>query len=240
LPSFVIVPLPKTARSKENIKTTVNNFVVTKCKTSPKAGTVPGSFLETAEACFFYYAIEYEQEYETLEGFKKLEPLPIEKIPVVIFDNVVAVGHGKKEFEEKVLEFIEVNITPGFALQHVEFDERLLRGVIEKYPDVLQLDLTPISGRIDKISCIGRGITETDFWRDYGDQPLVHVKVRLSDLPEEANVGFRRNGILTIYNRNFSISQQIAALNAIISLILPCVRTAFQTKLRWEDDFQVD
>jgi hypothetical protein len=163
--------------------------------------------------------------------------LPIEKIPIVIFDNVIAIGHSKKEFEEKALEFIEVNITPGFTLQHIEFDEGLLRGVIEKYPEVLQLDLTPMSGRIDKISCIGRGVTETDFWRDYGDQPLVHVKVRLSDLPEEANVGFRWNGIVTIYNRNFSIPQQIATLNAITSLILPCVRTIFQTKLRWENDF---
>jgi hypothetical protein len=234
LPSFVIVPLPKTSRSKENIRSTINDFAVVKCKTSPKAGTMPESFLETAEACFFYYAIEYKLEYETLEGFKKVEPLPIEKIPVIVFDNVIAIGHSKKEFEEKVLKFIEVNITPGFALQRVEFDEELLREVIEKYSEVLQLDLTPMSGRIDKISCIGRGITETDFWRDYGDQPLVHVKVRLSDLPEEANVGFRRNGIVTIYNRNFSISQQIATLNAIISLILSCVRTAFQTKLRWE------
>jgi hypothetical protein len=193
---------------------------------------MPESFLEAAEACFFYYAIEYELEYETLEGLKKVEPLPIEKIPVVIFDNVIAIGHSKKEFEEKVLEFIEVNIAPGFALQHVEFDEGLLREVIEKYPEVLQLDLTPMSGRIDKISCIGRSITETDFWRDYGDQPLVHIKVRLTDLPEESNVGFRRNGIITIYNRNFSIPQQIATLNAVISRILPYIRTSFQRKLR--------
>lgn len=232
MPSFVIIPLPKSAWNKENIKRVVNDFDVTKCKASPKAGTMPESFCENAGACFFYYAIEYEQKYETLEGIKTVLPFPIEKIPVIMFDNIIAIGHSKKEFEEKVLKFIEANITPGFVLQPLEFDEGLLREVIENR-EVLQLDLTPVSGRIDRISCIGRGVTETEFWKDYGDQPLVHVKVRLTELPEEANVGFRKRGIVTIYNRNFTAAQQIATLSAIIPLILQyyLVKATFQTKL---------
>jgi len=90
----------------------------------------------------------------------------------ILDNNVLIIGHSKKEFEDKVLNFVSEHIAPGYVLQNVEFEEEVLRAVVEKYPDVLQLDLTPMDGRIDKISCIGRGLTDSDFWRDYGDQPF--------------------------------------------------------------------
>ena len=233
MPSYLIVPLPKSAMDKEKVKEVVCKFSARECRAQLKFGTVPESLAEIEGALLFYYVIEYEAEYETIEGMKKIEPPPVERIPVAILDNnVLIIGHSKKEFEDKVLSFVSEHIAPGYVLQNVEFEEEVLRAVVEKYPDVLQLDLTPMDGRIDKISCIGRGLTDSDFWRDYGDQPLIYVKARLVDLPEEANVGFRKKGIITIYNRNFSIQQQIRVLKEVVRMILPYMRTTFQTRLR--------
>lgn len=231
MPSYVIVPLPKSAVDKERVREVVDRCSAKECHAQLKYGTIPESFVEVEGALIFYYVIEYEAEYETIEGVKKVEPPPVEKIPVAILDNVLVMGHSKKEYEDRVLSFISEHIAPGYVLQNIEFEEEVLRTVVEKYPDVLQLDLTPMDGRIDKISCIGRGLTESDFWRDYGDQPLIHVKVRLSDLPEEANVGFRKKGVITIYNRNFSIQQQIRVLKEVVRIILPHMRVTFQTRL---------
>jgi len=218
---------------KERVKEVVHKFPAKECRAQLKYGTIPESFEEIEGVLIFYYVIEYEAEYETIEGVKKIEPPPVEKIPVAILgDNVLITGHSKKECEDEILSFVSEHIVPGYVLQNIEFDEEVLRAVVEKYPDVLQLDLTPMDGRIDKISCIGRGLTDSDFWRDYGDQPLIHVKVRLVDLPEEANVGFRRKGIITIYNRNFSIQQQIRVLKEVVRIILPHMRATFQLRLR--------
>jgi hypothetical protein len=233
LPSYLIVPLPKSATDKERIKEVVCKFSAIECQAQLKFGTIPESLTEIEGVLLFYYVIEYEEEYETIEGMKKIEPPPVEKIPVAILhNNVLIIGHSKKEFEDKVLSFVSEHIAPGYVLQNVEFEEEVLRSVVERYPDVLQLDLTPMDGRIDKISCIGRGLTYSDFWRDYGDQPLIYVKARLVDLPEEANVGFRKKGIITIYNRNFSIQQQIRVLKEVVRMILPYMKTTFQTRLR--------
>lgn len=231
MPSYVLVPLPKSAIDKERVKEAVDKYPARDCQAQLKYGTIPESFMETEGALIFCYVIEYEAEYETIEGVKKVEPPPVEKILVAFLDNVLVIGHSKKEHEDMVLSFISEHVTPGYVLRNVEFEEEVLRAVVEKYPDVLQLDLTPMDRRIDKLSCIGRGLTESDFWRDYGDQPLVHVKVRLSDLPEEANVGFRKKGIITIYNRNFSIQQQIRVLKEVVRIILPHMRATFQTRL---------
>ena len=233
MPSYVIVPLPKLATDKERVKEAVQKFPARECRAQFKYGTIPESLMEIEGALIFYYVIEYEAEYETIEGVKKVEPPPVEKIPVAILDNnVLIMGHSKKEWEDKVLSFISEHIAPDYVLEYIEFEEEVLRAVVEMYPEVLQLDLTPMDGRIDKISCIGRGLTESDFWRDYGDQPLIHVKVRLVDLPEEANVGFRRKGVVTIYNRNFSVQQQIRVLKEVIRIILPHMKATFQTRLR--------
>lgn len=231
MPSYLIVPLPKSAIDRERVKEAIHKFPAKECRAQLKYGTAPESFAEIEDALVFYYVIEYEAEYETIEGIKKVAPPPVEKIPVAILDNVLIMGHSKKECEDKVLSFVSEHIAHGYILQNIEFEEEVLRAVVERYPDVLQLDLTPMDSRIDKISCIGRGLTDSDFWRDYGDKPLIHVKVRLVDLPEEANVGFRRKGIITIYNRNFSIQQQIRALKEVVRIILPHMRATFQTRL---------
>lgn len=209
-----------------------------KSKKPLREGTLPESMQIFDSVLYFNYAFEYELEYPTLDGLKKT--ITSQEIPVIFFEkiNFLTIGYCTRDIEKCVLSFMEDNFLSGYVLQSMRFEEAILRSAIERCPDVSQADVEPKGRskgieRIDRISCMGRGVTDSEFWEDYGGEPLAKVKVRITEIPEEARVGFNRKGVVTIYNRNFTMEQQALALKHVLGeIVSPLVtRVDFQKKL---------
>jgi hypothetical protein len=232
LPSYVLIPLPTKKLDKDKIVTQVKQLPATEDVKEFREGTLPETLTATDEAIGFIFAFEYELPYQTLEGPKTIKAC--RKVPIVFLEaNFLLIGNCTKDIEQRVVGFIEKNLVNGFVLNKMKFDEQALRTVIEKCPDVSQLDITPGMERVDKISCIGREITGSEFYEDYGGEPLSKVKVSLREVPEEARVGFDKKGIITIYNADFTFEQQIMVLKYVVQKIIgPSLKLApFQKKL---------
>jgi len=238
LPSFRIIPVPKGACELKTMKGRISELSARNSKKQLREGTLPESMRIFDDVLFFNYVFEYELEYPTLDGLEKT--VASQEIPVVFFEksSILAIGYCTRDIERQVLDFIEANFVHGYVLRSIGFEETVLRSVIDRCPDVSQADVEPKGRRrgierIDRISCMGRGITDSEFWEDYGGEPLAKVKVRVTEIPEEARVGFTKRGVITIYNRNFTIEQQALVLRHILEEIVSplATSTAFQRKL---------
>lgn len=238
--SFILYAVPKEKVKLDEIVEKAKQLSIYDSQQNFKSGIFPETITKTDYAVSFEFGFEYSFEYPTLDGVKKAKS--VNKVPIIITKQVIAVGNCEKEIESRVLSFIEKNFIKGVSLERVKFDEKGLREVINKAPEILQAGLSPKRKgleRIDKISFIGRRIEESDIWRDYGEEPLVHVKVRVPELPEEPRVGFRKSGVLTIYNR-FSTDKILLTLRYLIENIISnfIVLKSFQYKLEgglWDE-----
>jgi len=234
LPSFAVVPIPAKAYSKDKFLATIEANSVAKDSASLRQGSLPESATQTEHAVGFQYVFEYEMEVPQLEGTTRVKTY--KAIPVIVTDNgIVLIGSSNKEEEERAVRFLEAHFVQNTMLRRVKFEQKLLRKIIEQYPDAAQVDVFPSGERgIDKLSAYGRGVTDSDFWDRYGGDELLKVKTPLSDLPEPAMVGFKENGVVTIYQRGLGFSQQVEVLSFLAAKILaPYSRElAIQLKLR--------
>lgn len=232
MPSYVLIPLPTKEFDEKKIVSKVKELPATRDVKEFREGTLPETLIIVDKTIAFKFAFEYELEYLTLEGTKSTKAC--KDIPIVFLEgSFLLIGYCTKDIEQRVVSFIEKNFVKGFVLDKTRFDERALRSVIDKCPNVSQLDITPGMERVDKISCIGREITESEFYEDYGSEPLSKVKVSLNEIPEEARVSFDKRGIITIYNTSFTFEQQISVLRYVVRKIIgPSLKmTPFQRKL---------
>jgi hypothetical protein len=227
-----LIPLPTKEFDEKKIVSKVKELPATRDVKEFREGTLPETLIIVDKTIAFKFAFEYELEYLTLEGTKSTKAC--KDIPIVFLEgSFLLIGYCTKDIEQRVVSFIEKNFVKGFVLDKTRFDERALRSVIDKCPNVSQLDITPGMERVDKISCIGREITESEFYEDYGSEPLSKVKVSLNEIPEEARVSFDKRGIITIYNTSFTFEQQISVLRYVVRKIIgPSLKmTPFQRKL---------
>lgn len=220
MPSYVLIPMPKKQYLKEKVLKRIDELPAKNSKEEFKQGTLPETIVTSEVAAAFKFAFEYELEYTTLDGPKKTKAS--REIPIVFLDKgFLLIGYCTNDIQQKVLEFIEKNFVHGVVLNPIKFQERTLREAIENCPDVSQADIEPSAmKRVDRISCIGRGITDSEFWEDYGSEPLRMVKVNVSQLPEEPNVSFRKNGVIAIHNTSFTLDQQVMVLNYVVEKII--------------------
>jgi len=240
MPSFILYAVPREKVKLDEIAEKAKLLSIYDDKNDFKSGIFPESVIKTDYAVSFEFGFEYSFEYPTLEGVK--EAKSVNRVPIIITKQVIALGNCEKEIENRVLSFIEKNFVNGISLERIKFDEKVLREVINRAPELLQAELSPKRRgleKVDKISFIGRGIEESDVWRDYGEEPLVHVKVCVPELPEEPRVGFRKNGLVTIYNR-FSMDKILLTLKYLVENIIShfIVLRSYQSKLEgglWDE-----
>ena len=235
LPSFVVIPMPPKTYSKDKFLATAAAASVANIPAEFRQGVRPETVVEAEHAIGFEFVFEYEMQVPQLDG-THVPVKTFKAIPVVLVDSGVAlVGSSKKEEEERVLRFIETNFVPNMILRTIKFEQNLLRKVADRYPDVAQVDVVPSTEKgIDKLSAVGRDVTGSHFWGEYEGDELLKVKAPLSDLPEPAMVGFKENGVVTLYERRLEFSQQVEALSYVASKILaPYSRElSVQLKLR--------
>jgi hypothetical protein len=231
LPSYILIPLP-TREFDERIASRVKELPAIRDTKEFREGTLPETLIVTNEIIAFKFAFEYELEYPTLEGPKKTKAS--KDIPIIFLEGkFLLIGYCAKDIEQRVVKFLEKNFIKDFVLNKIKFDEQALRSVIQRCPNVSQLDITPGMEHVDKISCIGREITESEFYEDYQNEPISKVKVSLDEIPEEARISFDKRGIITVHNTSFTFEQQVNVLKYVVKEIIgPSLKIqSFQKRL---------
>ncbi len=235
MPSFLIIKTPKQQIIPEEIASKARELSVMNSNKDYREGTLPESVRIIKDNVYFVFGFEYDFEYPTLEGIGKAKALG--EVPIVFLGkSFLATGNATKEIQQRVKKFLENNFIPEIILEPIPLKEDMLRSVIQKNPDVFQVDHTPSRKgleTIDKISLVGRGVTHSQIWEDYGDQPLEKVKVRLTDIPEEAVVGFHMKGIITIYHTSLTAEQIVIVLRELVDRVVAPLMTevSFQCRL---------
>jgi hypothetical protein len=231
-----MIPVPSLELNEEEFKKKAEEASALNSNSDLRKGVRPGSFRMIENCPSFHYAYEFLEDHETLEG--EIEKRKEWDSIQVIFlrKDLIAIGKCTNEKEREVLEFIADNFLSGYKLERLKFDEKLLAEIASASP-ILKVDLKPRSKGsegIDKLSAIGRGdISTTKFYKDYGNEPLIGVKVELTRTKEEARVGFNKYGTVTISHRNFTDEQFVAVLKEVADkIIAPYIRRInFQQKL---------
>ena len=232
MPSFLFIRHLGIGMSTDELVRKLNELSIENSKKEFKEGILPRSVETQGDIVTCKFGFEYELNYETLQGVKRDKAL--QKIPIhFLRQNFVAFGYGTSDIQEKVLDFLS-KIIKDCVLTPLRLKENTLRKILDKARDVRQFDLTPVRRgleRVDRLKCIGREITDTELWEDYGSEPLAKIKVNLEGI-EEATVSFDKRGVITIHQRRFSDAQHAVILNYVAEMILaPYVGKDLQKKL---------
>lgn len=234
LPSFIVIPIPVNSYSKERFVKAFHDNSVLVDSSDFREGTRPETLVDMEHAVGFQYVYEYEKQVPQLDGTAIVKTF--NEIPIVMADSgVLLIGASKREEEERALRFVEAHFIQRTFLERIKFEQKLLRKVADRYPELAQVDVIPGSDAgVDKLSAYGRGVKESHFWQEHGGDELLKVKLPLSDLPEPMMVGFKENGVITLYGRNLEFAQQVEVLAFVAGkLIAPYSRELpVQAKLR--------
>jgi len=235
--SYIVIRIPEPISVKD-VEKVVNEKSIFESDKGFKEGVYPSSYFVHNNAVCFEYGFEFEAKRPTLDG--DIPDKWVQKSIIVFVDRVLFVGYRtkySKDTESKALGFIESNLIKGYILEPIHFESATLSSVIEKCPDVAHVGMTPKGEKKpDRLTASARKVTETQFWEEYGSEPLDTVKVNISGVTEEARVGFNKKGVITIYNKSFSLQEQLLVLKYIAEKIIgPYLRTkgGFQKKLFW-------
>lgn len=230
--SYIFIRAPLRGFEYQNFKRIINNKSIFNSKKELKEGIIPEKYGKTRHSLYFQYGFECEYVYPTLSTDKKVKIL--QKVNVLLIINkFIAIGYGtkySKETESKTLEFIQRNILNNILLEPLVLEEEGLRHIINRINKISGIDLTPKGRKTPhNIRADAGNILDTNFWEAYGDQPLKRVRLVLSEIPEDARIGFGKNGIITLYNRSFTIKEDTTVLEYIIGkVIAPYVKKTFK------------
>jgi len=230
LPSFVVFRMPKQELSPQQIVDKTSSLSIFSNTSTVKEGVLPADTEHVGSSVYMSFGFEYVLEYNTLEG--KKEDKALGDVPVIFLnERFLAIGAVPEDVESKVRKFIQDNFVKEFELEQIEFNEPTLRKILRSSPDVFQIDHTPTRPgleTVDRITYVGRGVTDSRIHEDYGSEPLAKIKVRLGEIQSEARVGFDKRGIITIYQRGFTRAQQTIILRYIVEqIIAPYLSQAF-------------
>jgi hypothetical protein len=155
----------------------------------------------------------------------------------LVGDRFVAIQKVSAEDLDWIEHFLENNFIEDVVLDPIPFEEKVLRKVIERNPDVFVIEHEPSSRgneTVDKLTLTGRGVTQSRLYEEHGDEPLRKVKVKLNDLVG-ITVSFFKDGKLTIMGED-EVDRLLAVLKIIVDrMIAPFVVTdSFQRRLAYE------
>lgn len=230
-----MIPIPANSSSKDRFVKAFSDNSVLVDSSGFREGTLPDTLVDLEHAVGFQYVYEFEMQVRQLEGTTPVKT--INEIPIIIIESgVLAIGSSKREEEERALRFVEAHFIKKTLLEKIKFEQGILRKVADRYNQLAQVDVIPGSDQgVDKLSAYGRGIKESRFWQQHSDDELLKVKVPLSDMPDPPRVGFKENGVITIYGRNLEFARQVEVLAFVAEKIISPYShelLAVQTKLK--------
>ena len=235
MPSFVVFRTPKLDFTPQQIVAKARSLSIFSNISPVKEGVLPADTEQVGGSIYMSFGFEYVLEYNTLEG--KKEDKALGDVPVIFLnERFLAIGAVPEDVESKARKFVQDNFVKEFELEQIEFNEPTLRKILGSSPDVFQIDHTPTRlglETVDRITYVGRGVTDSRIHEDYGSEPLAKIKVRLGEIQNEARIGFDKRGIITIYQRGFTRAQQTIILRYIVErIIAPYLSQAlFQRRL---------
>ena len=230
--SYILVQIPKEKHDVAEMRKKVGELSIFHNKEELRSGIIPESLEIIEGTLVFDFAFEYDFKYPTLEGEKEVKA--IQRVPLIFMESVLALQNCTRDIQNQVLSFIEENLVTDVQLERMKFNEKILRAAVDSSSDLLQVEFSPKRKgleQIDKLSCLGREITKSEIWDEYSTEPLLSVRINVPDLYEEARVGFKKEGVITIYNR-FSLRMNVLTMKLLVeNLILQYMSRVFQSKL---------
>lgn len=204
MPSYRLAPLPDIDIKADEVREKVDDLSARKSDEELKRGSLPETFWALDEDVFcFDFGFEVEYEAPTLDGPEKR--VRLERVPAVFLEgNFLAVGNCNKDTRREILNFIRRGISLDYSLETIEFEEKTLRKVVERAPNLLKAKFKPQQKweRPEEVSGRDRDLKQTELWQDYEGEPLSKIKVELSGEVKDITAGFSENGILVIYGRS--------------------------------------
>jgi len=136
---------------------------------------------------------------------------------------------------EWVSRFLERHFVREIVINRISLNDAVLRNVIKANQDVFELEHAPAREgmrTVDRLKYTGRGVTESEIYEEYGEEPLEKIKVRMNNVTEGVTVAFYKHGKVTIY-RESDPERLHAVLKLIIDKIVAphLAQTSFQKRL---------
>lgn len=233
--SYKILPLRDGGIDLEEIENRVENMSALASSEELRSGTLPRSFQTyRGEMCYVEYAQEEETEVTTLEGDDN-------SIKVADMYPVIFLGNGyvaydanlpNQDVESAVVRMVSNILDTDIHYEAVTFDEDDLEGVVDQANKVREADFAPTSKKPKSVSARHLpGLQETNFWRQYEDDPMEKVRV---DLPDEStyNVSFYEKGKVTVHGQQIPPEKQVDVLRYITDQVVSNLEIgSFQKKL---------
>jgi hypothetical protein len=234
--SYKILPLRDEGIDLEKIENRVENMSALESSEKLRTGTLPRSLLTfQGEMCYVKYAQEEETEITTLEGDDDDTVKVADMYPIIFLGNGFVAYDANlpnQEVETEVLQMVSDLLDTDIAYEPVEFDKDDLEGVVDQANKVREADFAPSDQKPKNVSArYIPGLQETDFWQQYGEDPMEKVRVDLAD-QSTYNVSFYGKGKVTVHGRNIPPETQLDVLRYITDEVVSNLEIgSFQKKL---------
>ena len=216
MPSFQIIPVPEDAVDLENIQEQIENLNIREDASQLKRGTLPETYGQTEEGtAWFWYGVQEEFEFNQLDATGTGTRL--EEYTVAFLGNgFIAISNADNETTDDLLSLIEHQFTEGVSLETTRFSEDALRRIIVDASETIKAHITPKKrSKPERVSGKDRNLPDTDFWDEYGDEPLEKIKVNVGGDEKESRVGFDEYGVVILYKQSLTLPEQVAVLQSL-------------------------
>ena len=174
----------------------------------PRRGPLPYTLQSFGKGIhFFEFGYQDEETTTDLEGNERQSIYPVRRQVVFLGNGYLAAdARCANDVQTEILYLVSSMLGTEIVLEPVEFDDDTLRDVIDRAEKVEQADFDPATaGMPDKVSGKNRsGLRDTQLWTDIGEEPIEKVRVNLPDKRVEKRVGFKDDGVVTIYGQNIA------------------------------------
>jgi len=204
-----------------------------------KRGTLSGTLGRSDDGpIWFKYGVQDELQYNTLDGEGTAKYLE-EHVVAFLGNGFIAISNTDNDTTDDLLSLIKHQFLSDISPETTEFSEEALRRIINDANETLLAYLTPRErSKPERVSGKDRDLPGTDFWDEYGDEPLDKIKVNVDGEETEIRVGFDKYGVVVLYKQSLDLSEQVEALrilaeNLFSQLIEP---GSYQSTLSDEQD----
>lgn len=221
--SYKVLPLREQGIDVEQVRQRVENQSALQSNQELRNGTLPRTFEAfRGEMCYLEYAQEDYAEITTLEGDD-------ERIKVADMYPIIFLGNGyvaydanlpNQEVENSIVTVVADLLDTNIRYEPVTFDKDALHDIVERSDKVREADFAPSSQKPRSVSArYLPGLQETEFWEQYGSEPMEKVRVDLPD-QDSYNISFYEKGKVTVHGRRIPPEIQVDLLRYITEEIV--------------------
>jgi hypothetical protein len=199
-------------------------------------GTLPGTFQHKQDqnTFWFKYGIEREGTKTRVsdsgnkmieEEDKELE----EYLIAVIGGEYLVIEDANKDPLEEMIDVLQHNFADGMSFTPDDFQDSELREIQARCHLIRAATEPRSEGTPAYTSASDRDIEVTDWWDNYGNEPLASIKV-ITTGSREARVGFKQDGKVILYRRGITAEEQIKILSFLAGEYFPdIIQTSTQS-----------